>query len=253
VTFAREELVSDELAPRYAAFVRATFGPRARSLGFAEKKHELIEARILRPLILRVVGDEGADPGVRVEAQKLALRWFGDHSVASPELAAAALSLAALDGDAMLYDRYLAAAKAEPDRNERQRILAAMGRFRDPELVARGFQLYLGNDFDPRESYVLLSGPAGHSSTRELVFAFVQKNFDTIVARMPRDFGGLLPQLGRGFCDEAHFIAMQGFFSARTRNFAGGDRRLTQTLEEIQQCAGFKAKAAPALAAFLSK
>jgi alanyl aminopeptidase len=253
VTFAREALVSEELAPRYAAFVRATFGPRARSLGFTEKKHELIEARILRPLILRVVGDEGADPGVRVEAQKLALRWLGDHSVASPELAATALLLAALDGDAMLYDRYLATAKAETDRNERQRILAAMGRFRDPELVARGFQIYLGNDFDPRESYVLLAGPAAHSSTRELVFAFVQKNFDTIVARMPRDFGALLPTLGRGFCDEAHFIAMQSFFSARARNFAGGDRRLTQTLEEIQQCAGFKAKAAPALAAFLSK
>jgi alanyl aminopeptidase len=253
VSFAREQLVTDDLAPKYAAFVRATFGARAHSLGFVEKKNEPIEARILRPQLLKIVGDEGGDSALRIEAQKLALRWFGNHAVASPELAATALWLAAIDGDAMLYDRYLTAAKAETDRNERQRILAAMGHFRDPELVARGFQVYLGSDFDPREAYALVSGPAAHGSTRDLAFTFAQKNFDTIVSRMPRDFGALVPRLGSGFCDEEHFNVMQTFFSARARSFAGGDRRLTQTLEEIQQCAAFKAKAQPSLTAFLSK
>jgi alanyl aminopeptidase len=253
VSFAREQMVTDDLAPKYAAFVRATFGARAHSLGFVEKKNEPIEARILRPQLLKIVGDEGGDSALRIEAQKLALRWFANHSVASPELAATALWLAAIDGDAMLYDRYLTAAKAEPERTERQRILGAMGHFRDPELVARGFQVYLGSDFDPREAYALVSGPAAYHATRDLAFTFAQKNFDAIVAKMPRDFGATVPRLGSGFCDEEHFNAMQSFFSARARTFAGGDRRLTQTLEEIQQCAVFKAKAQPSLTAFLSK
>jgi hypothetical protein len=98
-----------------------------------------------------------------------------------------------------------------------------------------------------------VSGPSAHFATRELAFAFVQKNFDSIVARMPRDFGALLPRVGAGFCDHDHYSAMQTFFSSRARNFAGGDRRLLQTLEEVQQCAVFRSKAAPALAAFLSK
>ncbi|HEX4382165.1 MAG TPA: ERAP1-like C-terminal domain-containing protein, partial [Myxococcales bacterium] len=190
---------------------------------------------------------------LRAEAQKLALRWLANHSVASPELAATALYLAALDGDAMLYDRFLTAAKAEQNRLDRQRILNALSGFRDPELVARGFQIYLGDDFDPREAYSLVAGPATYAGTRELAYNFATKNFDAIVAKMPRDFGGSVPRLGAGFCDEEHFKAMDSFFSTRARSFAGGERRLTQTLEQIQQCAAFKAKAAPQLAAFLSK
>ena len=247
------EMVTPELAPRYAAFVRKTFGARARALGFAEKKHESIDATILRPQLLRVVGDEGGDTAVRAEAQKLALRWLSDHAVASPELASVALRLAALDGDAALYDKYLAAAKAEKSRLDRQRILDAMGAFRDPELIKRGFQIYLGDELDPRETYTLVAGPSSFAGTRELSFGFAQKNFDAIIAKMPRDFGGIVPRLGAGFCDEAHWKAMQAFFGPQARNFAGGERRLSQTLEQIEQCGAFRAKAAPQLAAFLSK
>jgi len=208
---------------------------------------------VLRPLLLKVVGDEGQDPAVRADAQKLALRWLADHSVASPELAAVALRLAALDGDAALYDRYLASAKAEKNRLDRQRILDALGSFRDPELIARGFRVYQEQEFDPREAYSLVAGPASYGPTRDLPFNFAQKNFDAIVAMMPRDFGAVVPRLGAGFCDEPHFNAMAAFFGPKARNFAGGERRLTQSLEQIQQCAAFKAKAAPQLAAFLGK
>jgi alanyl aminopeptidase len=260
VIFARESgVVTEEMSPRYAAFVRAAFGRRARALGFTERKGEPLASRILRPLLLRIVADEGGDLALRAEAQKLALRWLGDHSVASPELASAALQIAAIDGDAMLYDRYLSAAKAEHDRQDRQRILDALGRFRDPDLVQKGFQVYLaeapaeqrGGDFDPRESYALVSGPAQHFSTRELSLSFAEKNFDAIVARMPRDFGGQVPNLGAGFCDEDHAAAMESFFSARARNFAGGERRLAQALEKVRQCAAFRSKAQASLAAFL--
>ncbi|HEY2029728.1 MAG TPA: M1 family aminopeptidase [Myxococcales bacterium] len=254
VSFARESgVVANDEGAKYAAFVRKTFGQRARSLGFTEHKGDSMDARILRPLLLRIAGDEGGDTALRGQAQKLALRWLSDHSAASPELASAALYLAAIDGDASLYDRYLAAAKAEHDRQDRQRILDAMGRFRDPELVRKGFQIYLSDQFDPRESYTLVSGPSRHFSTREEALDFAEKNFDTITSRMPRDFGGQVPQLGSGFCDEEHAAAMESFFSARARNFAGGERRLAQTLEQVRQCAAFKEKAQPSLAAFLGK
>jgi alanyl aminopeptidase len=245
-------MIEGDLSPRFAAFVRATFGRRAHALGTAEKKGEPLDARALRPVLLRVVADEGGDASLRGDARKLALRWLSDHSGASPELAAAALQVAAIDGDAALYDRYLAAAKAERNRVDRQRILDGLGRFRNPELVARGFKIYLSEDFDPRESFALVAGPASYFGTRELALDFTEKNFDAIVDRMPRDFGAYLPRIGANFCDDEHAAAMETFFGARVRRFAGGDRRLAQTLEEIHQCAAFRAKGQPSLAAFLS-
>src|SRR5207253_4195460 len=188
--------ITDEQLPRYQAFVRDAFGKRAHTLGFAEKKTEADDVRILRPLLLKLVGDVGGDARLRADGQQLALRWLTDHKAASPELATAALVLAAVDGDAPLYHRLRAAAKAETDRVDRQRILFAMGRFRDPALVQQGFQIFLSDEFDPRESATLMWGPTEYPTTREAALQFVEKNFDTIAQRMPRgiaDYAALLP------------------------------------------------------------
>ena len=55
VAFARSRsFFPDELLPQYAGYVRETFGPRARALGFAEKGGEPEDARILRPELLEL-------------------------------------------------------------------------------------------------------------------------------------------------------------------------------------------------------
>jgi alanyl aminopeptidase len=252
VIAARQQgLFPDELFPKYSAFVRDAFGKRARALGFEEKKGEPDAARILRPTLLAVVGDEGEDLELRGQAQKLGLRWLSDHKAASPELASAALFLSAIEGDAQLYDKLHAAAKLEKDRVERQRILDAMGHFREPELVQQGFEIFLGNEFDPREAFALVSIPAREARTRELALAFVEKNFEPIVQRMPRDYGAQLGPLGSGFCDEQHAAALEEFFRPRAPRFAGGERRLTQAVEAVRLCAALRARQGPALAAFL--
>jgi alanyl aminopeptidase len=245
--------VPEEALPKYAAWVRATFGGRARSLGFAEKKGEPEDSRILRPKLLALVGDEGRDPHLRSEARQVADAWLADHRSTSPELASAALSLAAIDGDAAFYEKLHAAAKIEKDRVERQRILGAMGDVRAPRLVEEGFQIFMSDEFDPRESIALVWGPSHGPLTREAALQFVQQNFDPIVRRMPRDYGAGLSGIAAGFCDEAHGKVLEDFFAARVRAFPGGERRHAQALEQVRQCAAFRAKGEPALTAWLQK
>ena len=250
----REEgLVPDEALPKYQGFVNDAFGARAHSLGFAEKKGDSEDTRILRPALLRMVGDFGNDAGVRAEAQKVALKWLYDHKAVSPDLADAALYLAAIDGDAPLYDKLHDLAKKEPDRVDRQRILAAMGAFRDPQLVQKGFDIFLSNEFDPRESAVLMWRPAEYRKTRELALRFVEKNFDGIEQRMPRFIGGygsILPYVAGDFCDEEHAAEAEKFFKPLMRTREGGERNLAQTLESVRECAAFREKQAPSVAAF---
>src|SRR5437868_13517358 len=129
-----------------------------------------------------------------------------------------------------------------------------MGRARDPELVQEGFRIFLSDEFDPRESAVLMWGPSGHPQTREAALAFVEKNFDEIVRRMPRgsigDYGAYLPLIAEDFCDEAHAAEAEKFFRPRMGQHPGGDRRLAQAVEQVRQRAAFREKAAPSLAAF---
>ncbi len=244
---------SAEALPKYAAYVRQTFGGRARSLGFTEKKGEPEDARILRPKLLELVGDQGEDTQLRGEARKIADRWLANHQATSPELASTALFLAALDGDAAFFDKLHAAAKAEGDRVERQRILAAMGDFRDPRLVEQGFQIYLSDEFDPREAIALVWGPSYDPRTREAATQFVRQSFDAVVSKMPRDYGAGLASIAGGFCDDAHTQVLEEYFRPRVRAFPGGDRRFAQTLEQVRQCAAFKTRGAPELTAWLEK
>jgi aminopeptidase N/predicted methyltransferase len=248
----KSEIIPPDLVPRYAAFVREAFGRRARALGFAEKKGEPDDARILRPVLLKFVGDDGQDAQIRAQARKVADRWLADHRSTSPELASAALHLSAIAGDAALYEKLHAAAKGEKDRVERQRILEAMGAFRDPELVGQGLKIALTDEFDPRESIALVWVPTDDPRTREAAVRFVEENFDAIGARMPRDYGAYLSGIGGGFCDAAHQKEVEDFFRPRARQFPGGDRRFAQALEEVRQCVAFRARSGPALSSWLA-
>ena len=235
-------LVPDEQTSRFAAFVRSAFQKRARALGFEERKGEPEPARLLRPALLSMEGDEGGDLEIRARGRQLALRWLSDHDVASPELAETALFLAALDADAPLYQRLHEAAKAEKERLQRIRILRAMGQVRDPALVQQGFGIFLSSEFDPRESIELFWGPSHKRATRDLSVEFAEKNFDAITARMPRGTFGdpsTLAEVVAPLCDEPRVAEAERFFRPRMARFPGGERRLSKALERARQCAAF--------------
>ena len=244
-------LLTEESLAKFGAFVRDVFSKRASQLGFAEKKGEPDDVRILRPSLLRIVGDEGGDLVLRSEAQKVALRWLADHQAASPELASAALYLSAIDGDALLFDKLHAAAKAEPGRVERQRILDALGSFRNPELAQKAFALFLSDEFDPQEAATLVWGAADDPRTREAAIAFVEKNFDAIAARLPHDYPSKLPFIGEAACDEEHAAALGQFFRPRAGQYPGTARNLALAMESIRQCAAFREKEVPGLVQYL--
>ena len=247
---ARGILPADALA-KFGAFVRDAFERRAHALGFKERKGEPDDVRILRPTLLRLLGDEGGELQLRTEAQKLALRWMADHKTTSPELAGTALYLAALDADALLLDKLHAAAGAETDRNERQRLLSAMGAVRDPELAQKNFALFLTDAFDSREALTLLGGAGDDPRTLDALWEFMQKNWDAIVARLPKDGAARLPFFVDGYCDAEHAAALGEFFRPKLKDQSGMDRALAQATEQVRQCAAFKAKQGPALSAYL--
>jgi alanyl aminopeptidase len=245
--------ISGELRPRFAAFVREAFGKRARALGFTPRKTDDEDTAFLRPALLGLVGDAGEDARIRAEAKQAALRWLDDHSTLTPDLAAAALRLATIEGDRTFFDRLHAAASAEKVRVDRQLILDAMGWFRDPAIAREAMPIALSDEFDRRESIAVVLGAAKEPQTRDLALQFVEKNFDALVSRMPRDWGAGAVSVAAGFCDEQHLPGLESFFKPRAARFAGGERRYAQTIENVRQCAAFRAKAAPSVTGFLDR
>lgn len=250
----QDHLVPEDRRINYERFIRRFFGPRARQLGWNPKPEEDDETELLRPTLLRFVARAGRDPELLSEARRLALAWLDDPKAIAPDTRGSVLALAAEEGgDRGLFDRYRAKAKSLSDRQDRSRLLGALGRFPDPALEKEALQILLTDEFDIRESLTILWSALGHPLTREAAWQFFQANFDALVSRMPEEMRATLPSVGRDFCDAAHRANVEAFFQERIRKLEGAQRPLAETLEAIDQCVAIQAEQQASVSEFLSK
>lgn len=252
----RSKAVPDELRPKGAAYIREVFGTRARKLGWKATASEDENMKLLRQELVPAVAREGEDPELIHGAQQLARAFLTDHKAVAPDLVRSVLTVAAEFGDRDLFDKFHAAAKAEPDRSTREALIRALGSFRNPEIAKSAIGLVLTGEFDLRESfYGLLFGPLAYPETQSVPFDFVRTNMDALLAKLPREVGGdfaaALPEVGRAFCDADHRDEVKSFFQDRVKEYTGGPRNLASTLETIDLCIARKKALGPELTAFL--
>ena len=248
-----DHYVSDEQRPNYKRFVQKTYGARARALGWKPRAGENDDTRLVRGQLLWLVAYEGEDATLRAEARALAEKWLADRKAIEPELVGSALQLAAKSGDRAFWDKLHAAARAEKDRRDRNRLLDAMGAFEDPKLVEEGMKLALSDEFDPRESMSLIYGPSGSRRTRQLAYDFLKTNYDAVVARLPKQWGSGMVRIASVFCDAGHRADAEAFFKARTPSLEGGPRTYAQTMEGIDLCVARRTANEPSVRAFLAR
>ena len=250
--------VPDDLRPKGANFIRQVFGKRAADLGWIGKPDESEDTRLLRQRLVPFVAIQGEEKELIREAAALTQKWLTDHNAIPRDMTGSVLHVAAEFGNRGLFDQLHQAALQEKNHEQRQRLIGALGAFRDPEIAKAAVALLLTKEFDARESFFpLLFGPRAYPETRDLPFQFVQQNIDQLLEVIPRevgeDFAANLPFVGGAFCDASHRAALQAFFEDRVKTYAGGPRNLAQTLEGIDLCIAQRQKLAPELAAFLQQ
>jgi alanyl aminopeptidase len=248
-----DHYVPDNLRANYRKMVNATFGARARKLGWEPKADETDETRLLRPGLASMVAEEGEDKELQTQARRLAEKWLTDRKAIPPELVGSVMGAAAHGGDRALWEKFYAAAKTEKDRRDRGALLGAMSGFADPAIVQENFKIALSDQFDPRESLTLVFGAAFDRRTRQAAYEFVKQHNDAIVARMPREFGVQLAGVGAAFCDPEHRADLEAFFRERAANAPGGPRQLAQTLERMDLCIAMRAAHQASVTSFLKK
>jgi alanyl aminopeptidase len=242
---------AEEYRPKFRQFVRDVFGKRAQSMGFRSGPKDDDPNREMRAQILQLVADEGNDEKLIAEATKLAKAWLGDRNAVDADIIQTALLIAASHGDMALFDAFVAEAKKAPERQDRNRILRAIGAFRNPAILEKAFALPLDPAFDARETMSILWMASGHPSTTNQAFAFLKKNFDALAARLPREYPGELSWFGAALCDDKRREEVVTFFKDRSPKYAGGPRTLAQSLEAMHICSVRRLAQQPKVEAFL--
>lgn len=230
-------LVPADLRDVYDRLIRERWGQRASAAGLVPRPGESADETLLRDDLLYAVAGTAGDPSLRAEARRLALAWLDDRGAVPAESANAVLVLAALDGDAALFERYMSELETETDRRERRRLIAGLTSFDDPELVRRALALLIDPRFDAREVLGSINARFWDDEIVIAAVAFVREHYDEIVARLPEQQAAYLVFLGASnACSTAEAAEFESFFRPRAEVLRAGQRAIDQALERIRLC-----------------
>jgi hypothetical protein len=239
---------------RYAAWARAHFGSRALSLGWQPRADEDADTQRLRRTLLPFVADRGRNPALAREARVRAARWPQDPKVVPEGVRSELLYTAAHTAehdDAALYAHLVATAKSVSVAAERRDVLKALGGFRDPAVARQAAELMLTGPFAAQEALLILKAQLENESTRVHALAWIEANYEALLARGARESFRRLPEWAGGGCSAEERTRFVTAFAQRMQKIDGGPRSYTKALESIDLCIAYRRTQEAALSAWL--
>jgi puromycin-sensitive aminopeptidase len=174
----------------FRELVDATFRPQLEKLGWENREDDSSDEREKRQLVIVSLGHSAAAADVRTEARRRIGAHLDGTTRLQPDVAGPIASVAAIDGDAALYERYVARMREaqRTDPQEENRFRVALTDFRDPKIVARFASSIFTDLIRDQDRALLLFRMHGLAHAREAAFRTLQAAWDEYVTKM--DPGG---------------------------------------------------------------
>ncbi len=225
-------IATDAERDELQAWVRKQFSPVYRALGPAaagepQDKHQM------RALLFGVLGS-AKDPVILAESKALAEKFLADPASVDPEIAGDALAIAANNGDAALYDKFLALSESTKDPSIRTQTLFLTATFKDPALARRTLDSVAEGKVKNQDSYVLVAILLQNRDTRDLAWKYIQENWPKVSAQFTTSSGPQVVQAASGFCSAEKRDEVTSFFT--THKVDAAERTLKQVGDSIDGC-----------------
>jgi aminopeptidase N len=237
---------------RFQEWIRARFGAALTTLGLPGNQDDDDQQQSRRASLLRLVGVTGNDPEVQRVARELATRYLSDTSSLPPTVAAAVLSVAALHGDATLYERYMTQIQRLSNNPEAYyQYFNALAWFSDPALVRRTLDFAL-TSARSQDAGTLIAGLMGRPAARDVTWAFVKAQWPTLTQKLGTFQG--IPQVVsavRSFCSLEAADDVRKFFAQNPVRSSA--RTLQQSVERIEACSAMRIRQAKPLTEWLAR
>jgi len=250
--YTHDNVVQPNDVPRFEDWVRRRFAPELTSLGLPGNASDPDDRQSRRATLLYLVGVTGNSPDAQRQARELALKYIEDPATVPGTLASTVLNVAAVGGDAMLYDRYVAQLPKLSDRPEEYyRFFNALPSFRDPALVQRTLQFAITPAVRTQDTSTLIAGLMGQPWSRDAAWSFVKANWDTLTKLLgvfqgiPRIAGSVA-----AFCERDKKAEVEQFF--KEHPVTAAERTLRQAFERIDNCVAVKDRQSAAASAWLA-
>jgi alanyl aminopeptidase len=234
---AGEDFVAESpgLEDLFARYLRTVFGPVLNRFGRGRINGEAEAVSLLRPRLVRLLGVEGRDSGLRSYGDSLARVYLESPASVDPALADAVLYIAATRGSSDLFRKYQERFETTELAMERERYLSVLGYFQDSFIVERALEYVRTGPLKPTE---VLRIPTAISIAspqhRDRVFEWIMTNYDFIVARIGVELAAYLPWYTLG-ASEQRLNTGRRFFAGSSHTPAGTAQELEKVAEEVMR------------------
>jgi hypothetical protein len=254
----RLETIGDDIADateqaRYQAWIRARFGPVLTSLGLPGPAGDTDDRQSRRATLLHLVGVVGNDPAVQSTARELALRYIANPNAIPPTLATSVLQVAAVGGDATLYQRYLEQLRTPGVQPEHYyRYFSAISWFSDPSLVARTLELAASPDVRSQDASTLIGSLLVHRWSSNHAWEFTKERWPQLLKTLNifQAIPDIVESLG-AFCSASRADDVKAFLA--TNSVPAVARAAQQAIERIDSCVALDMRQSKPFAAWLAR
>ena len=181
-------------------------------LGFEPQPGEPDLDRELRGVLFEAAGGRGRDELVRARARELFETAVDSRAAVEPNLAAAAVQVAAAAGDETDYERMLELYRSADTPQSELRYVQSLLLFEDPTLFKRTLELFAAEVRTQNAPY-LLGAAMTHLDHGPMAWAFVRDRWDELTDRFPQNSISRMVGGIRGLHTRALAAEVEAFFS----------------------------------------
>ncbi len=217
----------------YQSFAQAIFRPAVERVGWEVKPEEGHLDALVRSTVLSQAGSYG-DPGVLEQAKARFEGYVEDPAAVHPDLRGVVLNLTAQTGGRGTYDQLWRMEKETALQEEKIRLLLALTRFSDLELLRETLERSLSPEVRLQDTISVVAGVASNHRGRDLAWQFIKDNWAEFDRRYGAGGFGLmrLVSVCGAFTSQDRLNDVENFFQENPTPAA--ERTIRQALERIK-------------------
>ncbi len=234
---------------RVLAHYRRLYRPVLERIGWSPVATDALagdaNAELMRAELVWFLAIDAEDSEIRAVLSEVGQAYLGhgadgrlNKAAVDPSLVRAALNVATDETGLPFVETLLAHLAETDDAVLRGNITAVLAYQNDPAITAKVRELAMTQKVRQREASRLIYRQGRRVDNREDLWAWVQANYDRLVARLPSGHLGNLPWLTSAFCSLERRDEVEAFFGPKAETQPGGPRALANVLERIEICAG---------------
>ncbi len=231
-----------------SAWIRKTLAPEYAKLP-PPTDSDSANTRELRALLFNALGYYGKDPAVLAQARQIADKYLTDPGSVEATLGEAALTIAARNGDAQLFDRLQQVYETSTNPEFQTGALRLLAQFEDPALAQRSFEYAVSSKVRRQDAAIQFAIALQTDATRDLAWKYIQTHWETIQALLTPEMGNVLVYTTNRFCSTQDRDSVKQFFTEH--KVPAADQALKHSIESIDGCIELRALQEPNLKQWL--